>query len=150
MLPRIYCPNTFQATGSHYISEWIYWNLIERERTTARIQASTFIKRSSAMLFQINCNKSTTGGGQWPVDPSALCCRNYLSLYRCWWQVSFFTLFLMATQDIDDFLEDDLLNQHIAFPPEVLAAIDQVMHSFVWLCVSCIIHPSIRILLWTL
>nr|CAG4649978.1 EOG090X024P [Sida crystallina] len=36
----------------------------------------------------------------------------------------------MAAQDIEDFLDnDDLLNQHITFPPDVLAAIDQVFPS---------------------
>ena len=34
----------------------------------------------------------------------------------------------MAAQDVEDFLEaDDLLNQNINFPPEVIAAIDQVL-----------------------
>lgn len=32
----------------------------------------------------------------------------------------------MATQDLDDFLDDELINQYIVFPPEVIAAIDQV------------------------
>lgn len=32
----------------------------------------------------------------------------------------------MATHDVDDFLEDETFNQFIAFPPEVISAIDQV------------------------
>ncbi len=32
----------------------------------------------------------------------------------------------MAAQDADDFLDDELINQYIVFPPEVTAAIDQV------------------------
>ena len=32
----------------------------------------------------------------------------------------------MATNDVDDFLEDETFNQFIAFPPEVISAIDQV------------------------
>ena len=32
----------------------------------------------------------------------------------------------MATQDNDDFLEEELVGQHIIFPPEVIAALDQV------------------------
>lgn len=33
----------------------------------------------------------------------------------------------MAAQEIDDFQDDELINQYIVFPPEVVAAIDQVM-----------------------
>ena len=32
----------------------------------------------------------------------------------------------MAAQDADDFLDDELINQYIVFPPEVISAIDQV------------------------
>lgn len=32
----------------------------------------------------------------------------------------------MAAQEVDDFLDDELVNQYIVFPPEVIAAIDQV------------------------
>nr|CAG4650778.1 EOG090X024P [Simocephalus serrulatus]SVE94101.1 EOG090X024P [Simocephalus serrulatus] len=35
----------------------------------------------------------------------------------------------MAAQDVDDFLDDELINQYIVFPPEVIAAIDQVFPS---------------------
>lgn len=35
----------------------------------------------------------------------------------------------MATNDVDDFLEDETFNQFIAFPPEVISAIDQVFPS---------------------
>ncbi|XP_046645397.1 vacuolar protein sorting-associated protein 53 homolog [Daphnia pulicaria] len=35
----------------------------------------------------------------------------------------------MAAQEVDDFLDDELVNQYIVFPPEVIAAIDQVFPS---------------------
>ncbi|EFX62721.1 hypothetical protein DAPPUDRAFT_336536 [Daphnia pulex] len=35
----------------------------------------------------------------------------------------------MAAQGVDDFLDDELVNQYIVFPPEVIAAIDQVFPS---------------------
>nr|SVE77464.1 EOG090X024P [Daphnia lumholtzi]SVE78094.1 EOG090X024P [Daphnia lumholtzi] len=35
----------------------------------------------------------------------------------------------MAAQDVDDFLDDELVNQYIIFPPEVTAAIDLVFPS---------------------
>jgi len=35
----------------------------------------------------------------------------------------------MAAQEVDDFLDDELVNQYIVFPPEVIAAIDQVNNS---------------------
>nr|SVE79980.1 EOG090X024P [Daphnia magna] len=35
----------------------------------------------------------------------------------------------MAAQDVDDFLDDELVNQYITFPPEVIAAIDLVFPS---------------------
>ena len=32
----------------------------------------------------------------------------------------------MAAQDNDDFLEEELIGQHIVFPPEVIEALDKV------------------------
>lgn len=32
----------------------------------------------------------------------------------------------MAAQDVDDFLEDELISQYVSFPPEVVAALEQV------------------------
>jgi hypothetical protein len=32
----------------------------------------------------------------------------------------------MAAHEVEDFLDDELVNQYIVFPPEVIAAIDQV------------------------
>lgn len=32
----------------------------------------------------------------------------------------------MAGQEIEDFLDEEWLNEHIDFPPEVVAAIEQV------------------------
>ena len=36
----------------------------------------------------------------------------------------------MATQEMDDFLEDELISQYVTFPPEVVAALEQVHQDF--------------------
>lgn len=38
--------------------------------------------------------------------------------------------FTMANQEMDDFLEDELISQYVTFPPEVVAALEQVTTYF--------------------
>lgn len=35
----------------------------------------------------------------------------------------------MAGQEIDDFLDEEWLSEHIDFPPDVIVAIEQVIHA---------------------